>query len=640
MSLLKRLWLTALGATCAAFLIGFVISMINARSYLEQQLRAQSQDSATALALSLSQQSKDKATAELMVSALFDGGHFELIRLQDVQGQVITERNGGARSSTVPSWFEGTFHITVHPGQAQVSDGWKQFGRVTVVAHSKFAYESLWQSGIWFLLTMLAIGLATGLLLTGLFNWAKHPIEDLMAHARAVSSRQYKTMAEPSVPELRRVASAFNTMVRQVREMFAEQSARIEALQREASKDLLTDLPNRAFFLGRLRDQLADETAPPQGMLVVLRLIGLTQFNRDLGRDAVDLVLIGVSDKLKTIVATLPDSLGARLNGADFALLLPSATPEEAEQILHNWLQAARQAVAKLNPDTQGVVCAGLAHYRHGEMERDVLSRTDHALAQGEAGESGWAAAQDLQQLSAAPERDWLLMLSRAVEQASFELARFPVLSMEGRELHEEALLRLTDPDSGQLLTAGQFMPWAQRLGMTAEVDMAAVTLACQHLRHEPGEISVNISPATLGTPGWLDKAKSLFESNRDVAGRLLFEINEAGLSQQGDALQAFTEMARRYKVRVGVEHFGRTFSSIPSLYELNLSFLKIDAGLISDIGHQPSNQRLVKAIVAIAANAQCQVYAEGVHTAIEHAVLVTLGLNGYTGPEATRRLA
>ncbi|WP_137940162.1 LapD/MoxY N-terminal periplasmic domain-containing protein [Chitinivorax sp. B] len=640
MTLLRRLWLTALGATFAAFVIGFVISMVNARSYLEQQLRAQSQDNATALALSMSQQSKDRATVELMVSALFDGGHFEVIRFQDAKGAVVIERSGGVHVTTVPSWFEAMFSITVLPGQAQVSDGWKQAGKVTVVAHSRFAYESLWKSAIWFVLTMSLVGVVTGLILTALFNWAKRPIEDLMEHAKAVAARQYKTMAEPSVPELRRVARAFNAMVRQVREMFAEQSARIEALQREASKDTLTDLPNRAFFLGRFRDQLADESAHPNGMLVVLRIVGLLQFNRDQGRDAVDQVLAGIADRLRQLAAVQPEWLCARLNGADFALLMPGVAHDMAEQTLQAWMQSVRQAMMTLATDTRGVVSAGMTFYQHGEIEREVLARVDHALVQGETSEQGWIAVLRATDAQAAPERDWLRVLTRAIGEAEFELATFPVLSMIGEELHEEALLRLPDAETGKVMTAGQFMPWVQRLGLSAEIDMAAATLACLQLRRDEGEISVNLLPATLGAEGWLARMQSLFEANRDVTPRLLFEVNEAGLALFGGALQAFTDMATRYQVRVGVEHFGRTFSSIPSLYELNLSFLKIDAGLIRDIDQQPSNQRLVKAIVGIAANAQCQVYAEGVHTAAEHAVLVTLGLNGYTGPEATRRLA
>ena len=37
-------------------------------------------------------------------------------------------------------------HIDAEPGQAQITNGWQQFGTVTLVSHSRFAHEALWNS--------------------------------------------------------------------------------------------------------------------------------------------------------------------------------------------------------------------------------------------------------------------------------------------------------------------------------------------------------------------------------------------------------------------------------------------------------------------------------------------------------------
>ena len=143
MSLLRQVLLIIIGATLMAFIVSLVVSTLSARDYLQQQLFTQSSDNASSLALSLSQQSEDPAMLELMTSALFDSGHFELIRFRDPHGKISIELKNKELPSKVPGWFMHAFPIEVLSGKALVSKGWKQAGSVEVRAHAKYAYDSL-----------------------------------------------------------------------------------------------------------------------------------------------------------------------------------------------------------------------------------------------------------------------------------------------------------------------------------------------------------------------------------------------------------------------------------------------------------------------------------------------------------------
>jgi hypothetical protein len=134
MSLLRRLWISVVVAMGVVLAGAFTVSLLTARSYFEQQLQAQAGDGAVSLALSMSQQSKDVATMELLVTALFDGGHYRLIRLTDTRGKVLVERSQPDVAEGVPGWLVSLLPMEARPGQALVSDGWRQMGQVTVVA--------------------------------------------------------------------------------------------------------------------------------------------------------------------------------------------------------------------------------------------------------------------------------------------------------------------------------------------------------------------------------------------------------------------------------------------------------------------------------------------------------------------------
>ena len=100
MSMYRQLWLAIISAMLLALAGSLFASMLGARAYLESQLTLKNSDNATALALSLSQGEPDPVSVELTVSALFDSGHYRLIRVTDPSDRTIVER--AAEAGTFP----------------------------------------------------------------------------------------------------------------------------------------------------------------------------------------------------------------------------------------------------------------------------------------------------------------------------------------------------------------------------------------------------------------------------------------------------------------------------------------------------------------------------------------------------------
>ena len=72
----------------------FALGVHQAKSYLDRQLGAHAQDTATALALSLRPYvaKQDGVTAQSLVDAISDGGFFSVVRVEDNTGRVLAER--------------------------------------------------------------------------------------------------------------------------------------------------------------------------------------------------------------------------------------------------------------------------------------------------------------------------------------------------------------------------------------------------------------------------------------------------------------------------------------------------------------------------------------------------------------------
>lgn len=635
MSLLSRVWLTVALAIILALGGSFVLNVLTARDYLAQQLFAQANDSANSLALSLSQQGKDPAMQELLVSAIFDSGHFDTIRYRDVTGAVVVERQTAVAIERVPGWFVQWVPLESVPGEAQVSDGWKQAGTVEVKASARFAYLSLWNGVLRLAIMLLGIGVLLGSLLTLLMRWASSPLRAVVSQAEAIGQRRFVKLPELQVPELRVVGRAMNTMVERVQAMFFEQTARINALRDEANHDAMTLLPNRNLFVAHLKGVLQEEHHADEGGVMVLRLLDLAGVNRRLGRERADGLIVAAAGLLRDLAGGSPELFAGRLNGADFAVIVEDADQERLQALGAYLLNSMGALTRQGMTDREQAVAIGVTHYHKGESGGAVLLRADGALMQAETmGPAMVLALGQGRQHTPQLADEWRVEIDEALARRAFELASYPTVRADGSLLHNEVMLRMQNR-RGETLSAGQFMPSVMRQQRTAEVDLVAVELALAQAAREQGDVAVNLSPLSFCDADFLRELAGVLKAHAAYAKRLWVEVSEQGLDAEG-GLAALAELARllgSHGGHLGIEHFGRHFSALPQLYSMQLDYIKLDGAFIAGIDQHPGNQRFVKAVIDLARSMSIAVIAERVSSRAEWDMLVLLGIDGMTGP-------
>jgi diguanylate cyclase (GGDEF)-like protein/PAS domain S-box-containing protein len=122
-------------------------------------------------------------------------------------------------------------------------------------------------------------------------------------------------------------------------------------LHRLAEVDELTGLPNRRAFLAVLADHLASRRREDmRGALLVLDLDRFKELNDTLGHAVGDRVLVHAARAMEERLRTT-DFLG-RLAGDEFAVLLPRADEDEAEQVAQALAERLREEAL---PTARGV---------------------------------------------------------------------------------------------------------------------------------------------------------------------------------------------------------------------------------------------------------------------------------------------
>ncbi|MBH3430886.1 cyclic di-GMP receptor LapD [Pseudomonas alkylphenolica] len=638
MSLFKQLLLAICLFLVVAFSGSFMVSLESSRSQYVNQLRSHAQDAATALALSLTPNIDDPAMVELMVSSIFDSGYYSSIKVIDSgSNAVLVERHAEPDANGVPAWFTRLIGLEAAGGDAIVSRGWQQAARVEVVSHPMFALAKLWQSALGSLGWLLLCGALSAVLGALLLRRQLKPLDYMVEQSHAIARREFLSLPDlPRTPELRRVVQAMNQMVEKLKALFKEQAERSEKLRVESYQDSLTGLANRRYFEMQLNAQVSNMEEARPGYLLLLRVKDLAGLNQRLGGQHTDQLLQAVGQQLQRTCANYPETnnLITRSRGGEFAVLAPGLVHEEAIQLAQA-LEGTLQSLAETGAtDVTPVACIGMAPYSPGDAPQALLKLADEALARAEAQvEPGWVCfEQGTAPQSGETHHTWHRLLDEALEHGRFQLFFQPVVACDAPEkvLHYKVISRLLD-DQGQAVAAGRFLPWLERFGWSARLDILMLEQVLKHLLNHTEALALNLSAATLADPKTLQRVYELLGQYTALGPRLTLEIGEEQLPDQA-ALEQLTRRLHALGFSLSLQRFGGRFSMIGNLAHLGLAYLKIDGSYIRAIDQEQHKRLFIEAIQRAAHSIDLPLIAERVETEGELKVLCEMGIYGVQG--------
>jgi PAS domain S-box-containing protein len=220
----------------------------------------------------------------------------------------------------------------------------------------------------------------------------------------------------------------------------------------------------------------------------------------------------------------------------------------------------------------------------------------------------------------------WVGRIQDALDQDRFVLYSQPIVPLAGGQPSQELLLRMRG-QGGEIIAPGSFLPVAEKYRQIGEIDRwvigEAVRLPAGGLR-----VEANISAASIGNLDLL----SLIERQLRAAGadpsNLVFEITETALMADVEAGTAFAHGLAGIGCQLALDDFGTGFGSFTYLKTVPVTYLKIDIDFVRDLGSNPANQHLVRAIVGLADGFGYKTIAEGVEDAETLALLTDYGVD------------
>ncbi|MES2714382.1 MAG: EAL domain-containing protein [Pseudomonadota bacterium] len=436
--------------------------------------------------------------------------------------------------------------------------------------------------------------------------------------------------------ELRPLAAAVRALLVRQQALFEVQAEQLEALRRQAHSDPLTGLANRRHFMAMLDAVLDGGEQPAEAGLLLLRLQDLQGLNQRVGHAAADRVLLAVAEALQAYPDRIARCFAGRLNGADFALLLPVAgMARETAAALTQALALPLVAI-----DGQARVFAGAVELNRPLDATQALALADAALARSEAAHSPSDRGPPTEpgRLDTDPpqgEQSWQRRISRALVQGRVALAAYPVRTGDGRQLHLDCPLRVQLRADGPMEPASRWLSLATRSRLCAAVDEKAVALALAAIAADGLARCVNVAAQSLASAEFVAAVSRRLEDAPAAACRLWIDLPEALALERPLLVREVSRRWRPLGVMLGLEHAGEGLARIPRLIDLGLDCVRIDSRFVNGITGEGAAdaRRHLQGLVRLVQAVGLQVTAEGVRTAADLDALWQLGFDAATGP-------
>lgn len=275
-------------------------------------------------------------------------------------------------------------------------------------------------------------------------------------------------------------------------------------------------------------------------------------------------------------------------------------------------------------------VSVGVATSRPDDAPDDLLGRAKTAMREAVAdGVNRWH-VYGKEMHEAAKRRATLEQMIRdGIDRGEFVLHYQPIAELAtGDVVAVEALARWVPGDTGEVIPASQFVPFAEHAGLltlltAALIDRLAADapmLAAEGVR----SASVNVYPALLTDRKAIESLSRVLDGGHIRS--LVLELSERFLLDLGDDAAYSLIDLRHAGIHLAIDNFGSVHSSLTSVVTHAPQVVKIDESFVRGVD-QPAAQAVIRGVRVMCDDLGIDVVAQNVETVDQVGFLQALGV-------------
>ncbi len=218
----------------------------------------------------------------------------------------------------------------------------------------------------------------------------------------------------------------------------------------------------------------------------------------------------------------------------------------------------------------------------------------------------------------------------RAIAGRRFALAFQPIVSMGDRAVeHYEALLR-SDPElATEFGPPGDFVAFAEMVGLSEELDWAVVEAASSAARRSRrARVAANLSGLSLQSPDFRARLLDLLDREPMLASRLMAEITETAEIEDEEETARTVEALRGRGMTLCIDDFGAGAAAFRYLRAFRVDLVKIDGGYLRNAMRSEHDRGILASMVGLIRTVGARSVSERIETEAEAGLIQGLGVD------------
>jgi diguanylate cyclase (GGDEF)-like protein len=368
--------------------------------------------------------------------------------------------------------------------------------------------------------------------------------------------------------------------------------------------------------------------------------------NDSLGHDVGDELLKRVAARLSACVRAT-DTV-ARLGGDEFAVILENLsgfenadTHEGAQQVAEKMIAALASPIL-INTHHLTTSCSiGISIYpTDGPDPKTLMKHADVAMYDAKAkGRNNYQFFSHELNAKAQERLSIETYLRLALRRDEFLLYYQPRVSFKtGQITGVEALIRWQHPRHG-LLVPDKFIGVAEDSGLIVPIGEWVIEQAFKQVAQWQSKsgrdirLAVNISVGQMFDGNRLVRALEQMAKSAKLDLRAVeLELTESMLLKNMGDTAVLLKQLGDMGLGLAIDDFGTGYSSLSYLKQLPVDSIKVDSSFVRDIGTDPNDEAIIRAIIAMTHSLKLNVIAEGVESEEQYRVLRDLKCDEYQG--------
>ena len=401
--------------------------------------------------------------------------------------------------------------------------------------------------------------------------------------------------------------------------------------QHNSLHDAMSGLPNRVYYMQRLRTLLQDfggGAASGNLFVAYIDIDGFKLVNDTMGHHVGDELVRQVARRLRE---ALPQGdFIARFGGDEFVVLHCSDDGAAAADRLGSEIITLMRKPFVISGNTLEVsVSCGISWGpEQSEDPGELLRRADIALYRAkQRGRGRYRRFTPDMDASVKLRREMEMELRLAITRGELSIAYQPVVETGTGHINGfEALLRWNHPERGEI-RPDLFVPIAEQGGLMIPLGTWVLRHVFTECRTWPGcDISVNLSPLQIMAGDFIPMLGALLDETGMDPHRLVFEVTEGVMLDRSAHVISVLRELNRMGIRVALDDFGIGYSSLSYLRSFQFDRIKIDRSFVQNIERDRDAHAILCAIVALGKTLRMKVVAEGVETEVQRLLVQAAG--------------